>query len=301
MKSPSSVLPPGAVRGAIRLQWTRALGARPRGLVLAREKGWPLVWDEKDGLHLLNQAGTHQAQSRTPGPLATACCAEDGSAYVALGKNGELWWLAPDLTIRWERTLARRAVAAALDPYGQYLAVADVEGYLFSFDRHARLLSQTQTPRPLHHLAFVPAAPYIVGAADYGLIACHDLAGRCSWRCGLVAHIGSLAVSGEGDQIVLACFTEGLQRYTLTGTDLGRSHLAEPCRLAALSFTGRHVLTVGLSPHLLLLDRKGYVLSEHPLDKPPVALALGPFGDYALAALLDGRVLGLDLSHAAPA
>ena len=43
---------------------------------------------------------------------------------VAVGAAGEVWWLAPDLATRRQQTLPQPQVAAALDPYGGYLAVA---------------------------------------------------------------------------------------------------------------------------------------------------------------------------------
>ena len=39
-------------------------------------------------------------------------------------------------------------------------------------------------------------------------------------------------------------------------------------------------------------------LSNVPLDKPAVALAVAPLGDWVGVALPDGRVLGLDLQEA---
>ena len=99
--------------------WSQSLGARPRGLALAREKGWTLAWDEGHWLHLLNHKGERQAQLRAPAALATACCADDGSAYVAVGSQGEVWWLAPDLMTRWERSLPAQTVTAPKrDPFG---------------------------------------------------------------------------------------------------------------------------------------------------------------------------------------
>ena len=105
--------------------WTHALANPARGLALAREKGWVLAWDNQDWLYLLNQAGERQAQMHAPGKLVAAACADDGSAYVAVGARGEIWWLAPDLHSRWERSVPHPVTALALDPFGQYLAVAD--------------------------------------------------------------------------------------------------------------------------------------------------------------------------------
>src|SRR5262249_17911137 len=151
-----------------------------------------------------------------------ACCADDGSACAAVGGRGEVRWLTPDLMPRWERTLSHPALAAAMDPFGQYLAVAGARGGPHGFDRTGKQGARGESPRPLHLLAFVPAAPFVVGSADFGLVAGFDLTGRLAWRDGLVAHAGSLAVSGDGAEVVLACFSEGLQRYNHLGQNRGR-------------------------------------------------------------------------------
>jgi hypothetical protein len=295
MSSPSSVLRAAPKRKSIRPLWSLALQSRPRGLALAREKGWLLAWDDKHWLYLLNRNGAKQAQVHVPGSLATACAADDGSSYAAAGSNGEVLWLAPDLTVRWQQTVNQRVLAVALDPFGQYLAVSDARGHLHYFDRYGRPSGHVQTPRPLHHLAFIPAAPFVLGAADYGLVARFDLMGRCVWVDGLVSHIGALTVSGDGEQLLLACFTEGLQRYNMLGKNQGRIHVVEACRLASQSYDGRLILVAGLSNRLLLLDREGKLLCEHLLEKPAGALALSALGERAAVAMADGRVLGLEL------
>jgi hypothetical protein len=299
MTTPSSLIAPAPARGTFRPVWSQTLGARPRGLALAREKNLLLTWDEDNWVYLFNRKGDRQGQVRTAAPLVAACCAEDGSAYAAVGGKGQVWWFRPDLTVAWERPLSHRAVAVALDMFGQYLAVADARGGLRVLDRHGREVFQAQTPRPLHHLTFVLAAPFLLGSADYGLVACFDLAGQCTWRDGLVANVGSLAVTGDGGQIVLACFTEWLQCYHVTGRNLGRLQLAERCRLAALSVDGKRLLAADLANGLRLLDRDGHVLAGCLLDRPPVALALSALADRAAAALVDRQVVALDVSEAA--
>jgi hypothetical protein len=264
-------------------------------LALARERGWVLTWDANHWIYLLNRTGGRQAQWRTPAKLITACCAEDGSAYAAVGGGGEVWWLAPDLMPRWQRTLPQPATAAALDPFGQYLAVADQGSQLHLFNPRGKTVFRIPSPRPLHYLAFVPAAPFLVGSADYGLVACFDPAGKLLWRDGLVANVGSLAVTGDGSQIILACFSEGLQCYSAQGQNQGRLPVPEPCRLAALTFDGQLMLAAGMGQQLHLLDSKGRVLGTHILDQPAAALALGPLGEYAVVALADGPVVGLDV------
>lgn len=274
------------------------MGVNLCGLALAREQGSLVVWDHHGGLHLINRHGERQAHRSLPTAAVAACAADDGSAYAAIGASGEVWWLAPDLAPRWQWLVAGPAVAVALDPFGQYLAVADAGSRLHVFTCHGRRITNVECPRPLHHLAFVPAAPFLVACADFGLVACYDPAGNCVWRVGLVSHAGSLAVSGDGSLIVVACFSEGLQRYDLAGRSLGRWNLGEACRLAALTFDGTTTLVAGLGRFLLLLEHTGRILANHELEQQAVGLALGPLGKAAYAALADGCVVGMEICEA---
>jgi hypothetical protein len=278
------------------LTWSHALANPPRGMVLAREKGWILAWDNQDWLYLLNHAGERQAQMRAPAKLVAASCADDGSAYVAVGAQGEIWWLTPDLRSRWERSVGHSVTAVTADSLGQYMAVADTTGTVTIFDSQGRPGTQFQSTRPLHHLTFLPTSPFLVGASDYGLVVCFDQQGNLCWRDGLVAHIGSLAVSGSsGGILLLACFTEGLQKYDLAGKNLGRQSLSEASRLAALTFDGSQLIVAGMSNRLLWLDGEYKVLFSHTLEKPAVSMVLRPLGDGLVVALSNGSLLGFDL------
>ena len=286
---------PNLARGELLPAWDVRTSESARGLCLAREKGWLLNWNDKNWLQLLGRSGQPQGQAHLPDEVTAAGCADDGSAIVAGGGRGQVWWFAPDLTLRWERTVSGKVLAVAVDLFGQCVAVADSQGRLYILDRLGRAVSTTQSQRPLHHLAFVPTAPLLVGAADYGLVAVLDFSGQVKWREGVVADIGSVAVNEDGSRIALACFSEGVQQYSATGQNLGRVTLPEPCRLAALSFDGGLILCAGMSPKLFLLDQAGQLLYSHSLDRPAAGIALAPLGDAAAVALPHGRVLGLDL------
>jgi hypothetical protein len=264
-------------------------------VALAREKGWLFAWDDAGWLYLLDAKGERQAQRRGDGPAVAACAADDGSAYATVGKHGGVCWLAPDLMPRWQRSLPAPPLAAALDPFGRLLAVSDSRGDLHFFDHRGQPAGEARTPRPLHHLAFVAEAPRLVGCADFGLVACFDMRGRCVWRDGLVAHVGSLAASGDGARIGLACFSDGLRFYNLEGKKGDPLTLGEPCRLAALSYTGDRALAAGLDRRLALLDPAGRTLASATFDVAITAIALAPLGDAATMALADGQVARLSL------
>jgi hypothetical protein len=273
--------------------WTQKVSAPLRGLSLARERGWVLAWDAQDGLHLWDRAGRRQAHRPAPAGLAAAACADDGGSVAAVGGRGQVWLLAPDLTPRWERSLSHRPAAVAIDPFGEHVAVADGGGTLHLFDRTGRTVWQTPTPRPLRHLAFVPEKPVLAGSADFGLVACFSAEGRCLWRDGLVAHVGSLAVSGDGSTIVLACFTDGLCCYGVERPQPQRIPQAAPCHLAALSYAGDTLLTAGPENEVCLREHDGTVRGRFAAEGPAVALALGALGDFAVLALAEGKVQGL--------
>jgi hypothetical protein len=257
---------------------------------MAREKHTFLAWDENHWLSLYNHKGERQGQMRCPGGLASACAADNGSAYAAVGQRGEVWWLAPDLMARWQRSVRQAAVASCLDPHGQYLAVSDARGGVNLFDCHGRFLWQAQTPRPLHHLCFVPEQPLLVGCADVGFVIAFDFKGQVAWRDGVSSQVGSLAVTGKGDRVVVACFSEGLRLYNAAGQKQGSQILPEPCRLVSLSYDGRVTLAVGLSQKVILADREGKVLDTVTADQPVTAVTLGALGENAGLALADGRL-----------
>lgn len=281
--------------------WSYPLARPARGVSLAREKRWLLAWDDQHWLYLLNHAGAVQAQRRFPGNLTAAAAADDGSAYAAVGERGEVQWLAPDLMPRWERTVPHRAGAVTLDALGQYLLVADGKGVVHAFDRRGRPVGQMPSPRPLVHLASVPSAPFFLGAADFGLVGCFDLTGHWRWRDGPVSHLGSLAVSGDGSRVVVTCFTQGLQAYSLTGQKLPKGEPSWPCRLVSLSYDGTLTLIAWLNQQLVLLGPDGQSLCTAPLDAPIVALALHALGDAAVVALASGQIQNLKLEPGEPA
>ncbi len=270
--------------------WSLTVSAAVRGLSLARESGAVLIRDDNHWLYLLNASGARQAQLRAPKDLTVSASSDDGSTLLAGGKEGDVWSLAPDLMPRWQRSLGKRIEALAVSQLGGHIAVSDAGANLTLFTRKGNRVWQVQSPRPLRFIAFVPEEPFLVGSADYGLVACYDAQGTMVWRDGLVAHAGSLAVSGDGASIVLACYTDGLNRYGLKNARPERQPLTEACRLAALSYDGRTVLSAGLVSTMTLLDRKNRVQGEQRLEAPATALALGALADRAIIGTATGLV-----------
>jgi hypothetical protein len=280
----------------VRPLWSQAVSSSLRGLSAARERGWHLAWDAHT-LFLVNDRGERQAQARPPGDLASASAADDGRSFVLVTEQGHVILLAPDLTPRWERSIDCRATAVAVDAFGRRIAVAGADGSLHLFDAAANRLWTSSSPRPLHFISFIPEKAFLVAAADFGLVFCFDAAGRCVWRDGVVAHLGSLGVSGDGGNIVLACFSEGAYAYSLAGGPKARRQLAivAPCHLLATSYAGDVLLTVGLEPKLTLRRADGSVRAEAALEGRPVGLSFNPLGTQAVLATAEGKLVAFDL------
>jgi hypothetical protein len=278
--------------------WTLTTGSGIRAVSLAREAEMLIVRDDSQTVYLLTAKGSLQSRMTFSG-LAAACVSDDGSAMAAVGGAGQVWWLAPDLTTRWERAVPAPAQAVATDPFGQYLAVADKKGGLTLFDRTGQTLGRTETPRPVHHLAFVPSQPRLAAAADLGWAGLFDLTtGEWMWTDRPVSHIGSLAVSGDGATTLLACFSEGLRRYTPAGLDRHAIKLPRACGLVALTFAGDVGIAAGSGRELYGFNPKGDLTFTRELDHPPTAVALAPLGGRAIVGFANGRVTTVDLAPA---
>jgi hypothetical protein len=281
----------------VRPLWSQTVAPSLRGLSAARERGWFLVWDSRHNLYLFNHAGERQAQANPPGDFIAASAAEDGRSFAAVGEQGQVHLLAPDLTPRWQRSIDRRATAVAVDADGQRIAVAGGDGSLHLFDKSGTLLWQNTNPRPLHFLSFIPEKPALIGSADFGLVASFDAGGRCVWRDGLVAHTGSLTTTGDGGTIALACFSEGACCYTLADGPKARRMVASvaPCTLLASSYAGDVWLTAGLEPRLTLRQADGTARAETEIAGRPVGLALNPLGTQGIVATAEGTLTAFAL------
>jgi hypothetical protein len=272
------------------LLWTFTAGGAIRGVSLARESGSVLVRDDNHWLYLLNRSGVPQAQVRAPKDLTVSACSDEGQLLVAGGKEGDLWSLAPDLMPRWQQNLGKRVEAVAVDPVGQHVAASDTAGNVSLFTRKGHLVWQVKSPRLQRFLAFIPEKPYLIGASDVGLVHCLDARGQLVWRDGLVAHVGALSASGDGSSIVLACYSDGIHRYSIKESRPVRIPLPEVCRFAAVSYDGAAILTAGLTSMITLRDRHGRAQGEYNLDAPAGMLALSPLGDRSLAGNTAGVV-----------
>jgi hypothetical protein len=280
----------------VRLAWSRELSSPPLGLSLARESGCALVFDVERMLTRLDRLGQVELRRAAPATPTAAVISDEGRHVAALGRRGQVWLLSAEFDVIWQRSLSRQPVALAIDHLGRAVAVSDEGGGLHVFDERGQEVWHSATPRPLVHLAWVPEVGALVGSADLGLVCAFDRRGQYLWREGLVANVGSLAVSGRGERIVLACFSEGLCCYSLERPRQTRFPDAGAARLAAVGYRGEPVLSVGQDHRLTLLDAEGKRRAEWAPPAAPQAVALSALGERAVVTT-ERAVVGIEIEE----
>jgi hypothetical protein len=227
-----------------------------------------------------------------------AAISDDGSA-VATVEEQSIEWLRRDFSPRWRRPSVPKPTSLALDSHGRCLAVADSGNRLQLYDKGGRPIGEPlSTPRPLYHLHFLAAEPYLVGAADFGMLLAVDLRSRqWLWQDSPVIHLGDLTASGRGGTIALGCFSEGVRRYDLAGKQRPPLATPEPCRYAAITYDGRRLLVGTIFGLVCAMDDDGGQRFEQRFDQPLIGLGLTALGDAGVIALAHGRVVVLDFSE----
>jgi hypothetical protein len=197
---------------------------------------------------------------------------------------------------RWEHRLKGKPTALAVDPLGLVAAVATNQGQLVFLYSDGEPCREAVCPRPAQHLAFIPGTSILIACADMGWVAAYDLLrGDWLWRDSPVTTIGGLAVAENGEPIVLACYSEGLRGYHVTGQPWKTPFLVSACRDLAMSYDGQLLVTVGLDGTLSGQSAALKTRFSHRPEAAPVALALSALGERLYLATADRRVTAMDL------
>jgi hypothetical protein len=278
--------------------WSHQLSGPAVGMAVARESGHALIWDVNHRLTILSRRGSVQAHLTHSRPIIAAAISDDGSAvFVADYKSGT--WLRRDLSPRWRKDLQSKPTAVSLDPFGHSVAVADAGNHLQLFNMGGKSIAEPiVAPRPLFHLTFLPTEPILSAAADFGLVITLDLRLRqWVWQDAPVIHLGDLSPSISPATLAVASFSEGVRRYDSMGKALASVPTSEACRHVAVSADARRLLIGTIFGGLCGYSDAGSQLFEQRFDQSFAGVRLAPLADMGWVALVDGRIMGLDLSE----
>ena len=220
-------------------------GPGPRGgLGLRLGRGRPALSDRRPGRVPVGRQGPRQD------PRGRAI-SDDGSLVALLGEGSRLWLLDGDFELIHERSTIADPLAIAVDPHGRYVAVSSKMNVVQFYTRHAKHAGKFETRQPLsqHGLRARSAcswsAPGPTGRSSGSPwspgVRTGQLDGAIVWNEALMSGVGRLATTGDGQMILLACFTHGVQRYDIEGEIRGAYHLGGSAGHAVPDFAGRSI------------------------------------------------------------
>ena len=296
------------VRSANRIDpstaWTVVTDAPLKGMVLAREAGAVFAWDESDQLYRIDSFGQFQSVAKAPGKILHGAVSDDGSLVALLGEGSNLWLLDGDFELTYERSAIADPLAVAVDPHGRYVAVSSRMNLVQLYSKHARASGKFETRQPLSSLQFIPDRPFLIGTGAYGSISgmalyprgsSGSIDGEVLWSEAIMSSLGRLATSGDGQMILLACYTHGIQRYDIEGRSEGAYHLGGSAGHAVPDFAGRSIAVATLEGELAILSGAGNVKWRTTLGRPASHLEIDALGRYLVYGLETGEIARLDL------
>lgn len=289
--------PPKNVAESLPADWTWYANGPLKGCGLMRERQWTWAWDDASTLYLLDLNGTPIVDRRCPEEVVGVAAADNGDAIVAISRFGHVWWLDNSLEPQVEIECPFDPLAVAVDPYGQYAVVSSQQGKNLVLTCGGSKVAQFETNRPLKHLAFIPSVGSIVGSAEHGLVVCYDSSGRHEWTTTFWSNVGSIALDGDGQTVLLAAFGHGLVRLDCNGVKEGVYRYDHAPCLVATDFEGERILAASLDGFLTTMTYDGVIRAEKPLDQKPIAIALDALSRYAIVAFANGELAYIRLAE----
>lgn len=281
---------PGRARENLPEGWSWYCNGRLRGCGLLRERQWVYAWDDSRSIYLLDLQGDLIAHRRIPKEIMDVSADEIGGYVVAVGRTGDIWWLDRELEPQLEIRVPFDPLSVAVDPFGQYAVISSQDGKNIICTRAGRKTAEFHTTRPLKHLRFVPSTGLIIAAAEHGLVTCLDYRGQVLWQNALWSNVGSLAVDGGGNVILLGCYGHGLIRFSASGNREGIYRYDYSPSQVVVDFEGSRIIAASLEQYVTELTYEGVLKANKYLEDKPVALGLDALGRYGVIGMDNGEI-----------
>jgi len=227
-------------------------------------------------------------------PLTAVAWSDSGNGGAVSIGDSKLCRLTNRLEVAWSVELPDVILALAVDPFGEYVAAGLANGSNYVFDSHKQRVSTFETVRPLSFLRFLVTEATILGAAEYGHLCCHQLTGEQIWNEKLWSNVGDMAVSGDGETILLAGFSHGIQLFDGEGANRGSFVVEGTPNHVSMSFARNRFVASTLERHLYWLDSDGEMVWATSLPEDVCQVHCDPLANWIVFGLASGRLIRLD-------
>lgn len=277
--------------------WLRGQGRRPKWhwsfrpdaplarVAIARESGDVFCLDEAGHLYRIDRDGSLGSVNRLRDELVEISWSDTGNLGAAIVGERTLLTLDRDLKVRWRANLPEDILAVAVDSHGHYIVATLADGGTIVFSSLKKKVSAFETIRPLSYVQFLTSEPVIMGAAEHGLLCCHTLGGERLWEEKVLSNCGSLSTTGDGQRLMMASFTHGIQVFDDVGETVGAYMIEGTAALAATSFTADRIAAYTLERQCYLIDQDGEPLWIADVPEDAIDLAIDPLGDSVVLSL----------------
>ena len=296
-RNPDAESPPKWLKGrglGPHVKWHVKTDGELSSLAYARETGNLVISDSSGTLTQFDRHGQITTINHLHDPLRRLTWSDDGRFGAALAGEELIYRFDYKLRVIDQITPPDIPIALCISPFGHHMAVSLANGSTVFYNERGRKIARFETLRPLAFLKFCPNEPIVFGAAEHGLVCCHNLAGAEIWQEKNWTNVGGLRTTGDGDLIYLASFAHGIEAYDGDGAAIGSYILDGTVNRIDTSYEPHRLIATTVEGSLFWLDADGELLWSTTLPEEVVDIVCDPFGEWAMIGLVNESVYRLD-------
>lgn len=272
------------------IEWSAALEGSLVALDTADETRWTYAADDSGGVAAFNARGQMQTVSRGFSKIRHLSWSAVGTEGVVCTAERQLHWLNSNLRPDWSRPLSARASGLAISPFADVAVVGLENHHNYVVQRDQTQLSEFNSVRPLSQIAFLAQRPEFIAASADGVICRFNLQGKMLWKLDLMCNVGDLAVSGDGNTILLATFQHGVTILDGRGGRQGSFLVSGAAHRVDTGFAGKLLLLSTMDHDVCLLDIEGDPRWDARTPHPLQAIRTWPLENGAVFGCQCGRI-----------
>jgi len=242
------------------------------------ESGDFVFADELGTLYRLDSLLNVTTLTRLQDPARMLSWSAVGNRGAAIVGKSTLLGLNEKQKQEWSVDLPFSCSTLAIDPYGQYIFVADSDGGGLLVNQRGKKIAQVATLRPLAYAEFLVEEPVFFGAAEHGLLGAYGIDGKPMWEENLWSNVGDLSVIQSSAKVALASLNHGMHIYSANGDSVATLVLDGTVQKIASSYDGRVMYAGTVENKLYRLDDAGHLLWAAEADAPIRNLFAHPLG-----------------------